>query len=56
MEVEVIEAQKRRDRLDSRRTLSPLALAEDMIRIDTTRMSLQEVVEVILRRIEDRAD
>lgn len=38
-----------RDRLDSTREAAPLAAAEDAVRIDTTDMTLEEVVEEVLR-------
>lgn len=37
-----------RDRLDSTRTASPLAMAPDAVRIDTTGMPVEEVVEAVL--------
>lgn len=44
----VAEAIKARDSADSTRTASPLSMAPDAIRIDTTSMSIIEVVEYIL--------
>lgn len=43
----VQEEQALRDRMDSQRPISPLKLGEDMIRIDTTRLTLEEVVSAI---------
>ncbi|WNQ09307.1 (d)CMP kinase [Paenibacillus aurantius] len=37
-----------RDRMDSERCISPLAQAEDAVLLDTTGMSLHEVVEAVL--------
>lgn len=37
-----------RDRQDSTRTASPLAMAADAVRIDTTAMSIDQVVEQVL--------
>ncbi len=45
----VREDMARRDRLDSTREAAPLAAAEDAVRIDTTDMTLEEVVEEVLR-------
>lgn len=42
-----------RDRQDSTRTTSPLAIAPDAVHIDTTRMSVEEVVENVLQLIRD---
>jgi cytidylate kinase len=36
---------KRRDRIDSQREVSPLKVAGDAVVIDTTRMTVTEVVE-----------
>ena len=43
-----------RDRRDRERELSPLVPAEDSIYIDTTRLTVEEVVERILRLVEGR--
>ncbi|HCJ10318.1 MAG TPA: (d)CMP kinase [Clostridiales bacterium] len=45
----VREDMAQRDRLDSTREAAPLAAAEDAVRIDTTDMTLEEVVEEVLR-------
>lgn len=42
-----------RDKNDSSRAFAPLAKAEDAIELDTTKMSIDEVVEKILEQIED---
>jgi cytidylate kinase len=39
----------RRDSYDSSRTVSPLASADDALRLDTTELTLDEVVDVIYR-------
>ncbi len=41
----------RRDNLDSTRTLNPLKKAEDAIEIDTTSLSMEEVIEKIIELI-----
>ncbi|CAN5864963.1 (d)CMP kinase [soil metagenome] len=41
----------RRDRLDSSRQVSPLARAEDAVDVDTTDLTLREVVERIVRLV-----
>jgi len=43
-----------RDRMDIERRINPLAQAPDAIVIDSTRMSLHEVAEVILRHVRSR--
>jgi len=40
---------RHRDQLDAERTVSPLAAAEDAVRIDSTQFSADQVVERILR-------
>jgi cytidylate kinase len=49
------EALARRDHLDSTRSTSPLAKADDAVEIDTTALSLVEVVDEIVQRIEGAA-
>lgn len=44
----------RRDYLDSTRAASPLAVADDAVHLDTTRMSAEEVVDRVLSLIEHR--
>lgn len=46
---------KRRDENDSTRKLAPLMPAEDAVRIDSTRLSANEVVEIMIRKIESTA-
>lgn len=41
----------RRDKLDSEREVSPLRQADDAIRVDTTDMTIEEVIGFILERI-----
>jgi CMP/dCMP kinase len=41
---------RRRDAIDSRRTASPLAIADDAVVLDTTGLSVDGVVEEVLRR------
>lgn len=41
----------RRDKIDSSRDCAPLKKAADAIRIDTTNMSIEEVVEELLRQV-----
>lgn len=47
----LIEEINRRDRLDSEREVSPLRQADDAIRVDTTEMTIEEVIDFILKRI-----
>ncbi|HET7357704.1 MAG TPA: (d)CMP kinase [Nocardioidaceae bacterium] len=42
----------RRDRLDSGRAHAPLAMAADAVRIDTTRHSLEEVIDIVTALVE----
>lgn len=42
----------RRDRLDSSRTSSPLAMADDAVEVDSTGLSLREVVDQVLALVE----
>jgi len=42
-----------RDRIDSSRTTSPLTKAEGAVHIDTTPYTLEEVVDLIVRLVED---
>lgn len=42
----------KRDKLDSERKVSPLRQADDAIRVDTTKMTIEEVIGFILERIE----
>jgi len=43
-----------RDRSDEGRAVGPLKPAEDAIRLDTTDLSVEEVVEEVCRRVEER--
>jgi len=44
---------KRRDNIDSNRNLSPLKKAEDAIEINTTKMSIYEVVDKIIKIVNE---
>lgn len=48
------EALARRDHLDSSRTASPLAKADDAILIDGTDLSLDEVIDAVVALVEER--
>ena len=48
---EVLEDIKQRDYIDTHRKLNPLKAAEDAIMLDTTGMSIEEVVNNILREV-----
>lgn len=48
------EALARRDHLDSSRTASPLAMADDAVLIDGTDLTLEEVVETVVALVEER--
>ncbi len=51
---EILNAMRTRDRLDSERTVAPLRQAADAVVIDTTHMTAQEVLDYVLRLIEQR--
>ena len=44
-----------RDRIDSSREVAPLRAAEDAVVVDTTEMSIEQVLERVLERVRDRA-
>ncbi len=49
----VLEMMRRRDRIDSHRAVSPLCVPDGAVVIDTTEMSIAEVEEEVMRRIEE---
>lgn len=51
---QVLAEQRRRDRDDSRRAVSPLRPASDAIRIDTSGLALEEVVRLLAGEVEKR--
>jgi CMP/dCMP kinase len=55
--LEAVEADvKNRDRIDSSREFAPLCRAKDAQYVDTTSLNIEQVVEVLLRRITDSKD
>jgi len=50
----VLSSMRRRDEIDSNREASPLRVAEDAVVVDTTSMSIDEVLAEIERLIEER--
>lgn len=46
--------QSRRDKLDSTRTTSPLTKADDAVEIDSTELGLAEVIDAVVRLVEER--
>jgi cytidylate kinase len=52
--VAVAEAIKARDTADSTRQASPLMMAPDAIRIDTTSMTVMEVVDRVLAIVREK--
>ena len=48
---QIIEQIKQRDYEDTHRAFAPLAKADDAIYIDTTRMSIEELVELVVKQI-----
>ena len=51
---EVGQAMKKRDEDDSGRVLAPLKPAHDAVRIDSTRMKIEQVVEAMLQHIQSK--
>ena len=51
---EIEEDVKKRDRIDSGRAFAPLKPAEDSILLDTSAISIEEVVEAIIKIIQDK--
>jgi cytidylate kinase len=47
---------EKRDHIDSTRTDSPLKIAEDAIIVDTTNLSIEEQVDIILKEIERKVN
>jgi len=57
VELEAIEKDLvERDLLDSQREVAPLRQAEDAVELDTTGMSIEEVVDALVRLVEDRRE
>jgi len=52
---DVIASMKTRDHTDSHRKLAPLQVAEDAMVIDTTCIGIQQVLDVLINRIENQA-
>jgi cytidylate kinase len=52
---EVATAMAERDRSDSTRATSPLSVAVDAVSIDTTRLTVADVIERVLRLVSDEA-
>lgn len=50
---DVAKTLERRDRIDSTRETAPLARAGDAVELDTTAMSIEAVVDAIVRMVED---
>ncbi len=44
----------RRDRIDSTRAASPLAVADDAVQVDTTGMDAAQVVAQVMKLVEER--
>jgi cytidylate kinase len=43
----------RRDRFDSQRAVSPLQVAEGAIVVDTTGLTIQDVLQLLLKQIQE---
>lgn len=48
------EAMARRDTLDSTRKADPLVMAADAVELDTTELTLDEVIAEVLRLVKER--
>lgn len=51
---DTLESLKRRDLLDSTREFSPLVMADDAVKIDSTEMTLEQVVDTVVEMVEQR--
>jgi len=51
----VLASMRRRDEIDSSREASPLRAAEDAVVLDTTDLSIEQVISVVERLVEERA-
>ncbi|MFN4258974.1 MAG: (d)CMP kinase [Gemmataceae bacterium] len=51
---EVLQAQQERDQRDAARALAPMTPADDAIRIDSTSLTLEEVVSLLERHVRER--
>jgi cytidylate kinase len=51
---EILQAVKRRDRIDSTRELAPLRVAEDAIVVDSTQLNITQVFDRVFTLVEDR--
>lgn len=51
---QVLESVNRRDHLDSTRTVSPLRAADDAVRVDTSEMTLDEVLDRLTQLVGER--
>ena len=51
---DVIDNLTKRDYIDSHRAFAPLRPAEDSIQLDTSAMTIEEVVDAVLKIIEDK--
>jgi cytidylate kinase len=50
----VLDSMRRRDRIDSSRDVSPLRVAKDAVRIDTTHLDIEEVVDRAERLVQEQ--
>jgi len=51
----ILGAMRERDRIDSQRKAAPLRAADDAVVIDTTKLVVEQVVELVLRLIAERS-
>jgi cytidylate kinase len=50
----ILEAMVRRDRIDSSRQVAPLRPADDAVVVDTTDMTVEQVLDRVLELVQDR--
>ena len=51
---EILESMRIRDRIDSGRDLAPLRAAEDAVMIDSTRLSIEQVLDEVVELLEEQ--
>lgn len=51
---EIVEDVKKRDRIDSSRAFAPLKPAEDSIQLDTSKLSIEESIDAVLKIIKEK--
>ena len=52
---DIVKNLKRRDALDSSREVSPLTKSEDAVEVDTTSMTIEQQIDLIVTHVRDRS-